>query len=281
MKIRIISLALLLISTMSYAQDETVYGSLTINHASPLFIFKDNNTNGASTSGYIEWRQFNNTRTGWLGDGSSGNTDLYWQNEVGGKLRMFAGGGILMESNTTFNGHTTVLTTSDYGVSYFFNNDKYVIGYGPNHTSQANEISLKSRTGDITFIAGSTASQDTRMRISNTVVTSYIPLHVHGDIESKKVKVTATPGTVPDYVFSADYKLRSLSELEAFINKYSHLPNIPSAKEVEANGQDVGDMQLKLLEKVEELTLYMIELEKTVKKQSAEIEALKSEKKHP
>ncbi|OEK02286.1 hypothetical protein BFP97_12490 [Roseivirga sp. 4D4] len=104
---------------------------------------------------------------------------------------------------------------------------------------------------------------------------------VEDDIESKKVKVTATPGSVPDYVFNPSYELRSLSEVELFIKKNSHLPNIPSAKEVETNGQDVGDMQLKLLEKVEELTLYMIELEKTVKKQSAEIKALKSEKKHP
>ncbi|MFY0592012.1 hypothetical protein [Roseivirga sp.] len=88
---------------------------------------------------------------------------------------------------------------------------------------------------------------------------------VQGDIESKKVKVTATPGSVPDYVFKPDYKLRSLSELENYIRANSHLPNIPSAKEVESNGQDVGEMQLKLLEKIEELTLYIIQQEKRIK----------------
>lgn len=99
-------------------------------------------------------------------------------------------------------------------------------------------------------------------------------LEVDGGIESKKVKVTATPGSVPDYVFAKDYKLKSLSEIEEFIKANSHLPNIPNAKEIETNGQDVGDLQLKLLEKIEELTLHMIELEKTVKSQAEKIEKL-------
>ena len=102
---------------------------------------------------------------------------------------------------------------------------------------------------------------------------------VGNDIETKKVKVTATPGSVPDYVFKADYRLRSLSELEIFINKNAHLPNIPSAKEVEENGQDVGDMQLKLLEKVEELTLYMIEQDKEMAKLRQEVKELKANQK--
>ncbi|GHE75018.1 hypothetical protein [Roseivirga thermotolerans] len=99
---------------------------------------------------------------------------------------------------------------------------------------------------------------------------------VDNDIESKKVKVTATPGTVPDYVFKPDYELRSLPELESYIKANSHLPNMPSAKEVEANGQDVGDMQLKLLEKIEELTLYIIEQNKKVLQLEQEILELKN-----
>ena len=80
-----------------------------------------------------------------------------------------------------------------------------------------------------------------------------------GNLESKKVKVTASPGSVPDYVFSSDYKLKSLGEIEEFIKANSHLPNIPNAAAIETNGQDVGDLQLKLLEKIEELTLHLIE----------------------
>ncbi len=88
---------------------------------------------------------------------------------------------------------------------------------------------------------------------------------VDNEIESKKVKVTATPGSVPDYVFAPTYKLQTLNELEKYIQTNKHLPNIPSVKEVETNGQNLGDMQLKLLEKIEELTLYTIEQGKDIK----------------
>ena len=66
---------------------------------------------------------------------------------------------------------------------------------------------------------------------------------VSGDIESQKVKVTATPGSFPDYVFKKDYKLMTLDQLSAYINQNGHLPNIPTAKEVESNGQDLGLIQ--------------------------------------
>jgi len=89
---------------------------------------------------------------------------------------------------------------------------------------------------------------------------------IKGNLESKKVKVTATPGSVPDYVFAPTYKLQTLNELEKYIQANRHLPNIPNAKEIETNGQNIGEMQLKLLEKIEELTLYVIEQEKRLKK---------------
>ena len=81
---------------------------------------------------------------------------------------------------------------------------------------------------------------------------------INESLESKKVKVSAAPGSFPDYVFSKDYQLKSLPELEAFIKENGHLPNVPTAKEVETNGQDLGLIQQKLLEKIEELTLYAI-----------------------
>lgn len=78
--------------------------------------------------------------------------------------------------------------------------------------------------------------------------------------EELKVKLVANPW--PDYVFASDYKLKSLSEVEQFIAKHKHLPNIPSAEEVKENGIEVGDMQKKMMEKIEELTLYIIDLQK-------------------
>ncbi|PWL30055.1 MAG: hypothetical protein DCO95_09485 [Roseivirga sp. XM-24bin3] len=100
---------------------------------------------------------------------------------------------------------------------------------------------------------------------------------VQGTLEASKVKVTATPGSVPDYVFSANYELKNLNEVEDFIKANSHLPNIPSANEIETNGQDVGELQLKLLEKIEELTLYTIEQEKEHEKKEGRIERLENE----
>lgn len=97
---------------------------------------------------------------------------------------------------------------------------------------------------------------------------------VDGDIETKKLRVTANPTAVPDYVFQPDYELRSLAAVEAYIKANSHLPSIPSATEIGANGQDVGDIQLKLLEKIEELTLYAIDSDKRQKTQDERQETL-------
>lgn len=87
-------------------------------------------------------------------------------------------------------------------------------------------------------------------------------LFINGNIKAQKVIVTQIGWS--DYVFNKDYKLRSLQNLEAFINQYKHLPEVPTAKEVEAKGISVGDNQALLLRKIEELTLYVIELNKRI-----------------
>jgi trimeric autotransporter adhesin len=93
-------------------------------------------------------------------------------------------------------------------------------------------------------------------------------LAVNGRIRSKEVLVEAA--NWPDFVFDEKYALPILSEVEKFIAANKHLPNIPSANEVETNGQNLGDIQKKLLQKVEELTLYIIELNKRIEKLEAE-----------
>lgn len=86
-------------------------------------------------------------------------------------------------------------------------------------------------------------------------------LYVDGGIATRDIKVTAN--VFPDYVFATDYKLTPIEELERYIKKHHHLPNIQSAKEVEKNdGFEIGDMQIKLLKTVEEQTLYIIDLQK-------------------
>ncbi len=84
-------------------------------------------------------------------------------------------------------------------------------------------------------------------------------------------------GNWPDYVFAPSYKLKPLNELEAYILKNQHLPDVPPATEVQKNGIDLGDNQTILLKKVEELTLYMIELNKKVEAINKENEQLKKQ----
>jgi hypothetical protein len=114
------------------------------------------------------------------------------------------------------------------------------------------------------------------------VNTSTIPagyaFAVDGRAIMEEVRV-ATSGDWPDYVFAPNFELRSLDELERFIGENGHLPNIPDQGTVDKEGVELGDMSAKLLEKIEELTLYIIEQNKRIDAQQSRIEALELTKK--
>jgi len=95
-------------------------------------------------------------------------------------------------------------------------------------------------------------------------------LAVDGKLVTTDLYVTNTGWA--DYVFDKDYKLKKLSEVEKYIKENKHLPNVPSSKEIEATGNNIANTERILLEKVEELTLYLIEINK-------QVEALKNENK--
>ena len=84
----------------------------------------------------------------------------------------------------------------------------------------------------------------------------------NGNLKVKHLKVTLTDW--PDYVFGGSHQLMPLGELEAYIGEHQHLPGIPTAAEVEQEGADLGEMNRLLMEKVEELTLYIIDLQKQI-----------------
>lgn len=88
-------------------------------------------------------------------------------------------------------------------------------------------------------------------------------LDVNGAIRAARLNVEVA--TWSDFVFDKNYVLPSLPEVEKHINQHNHLPGIPSASQVKEKGIDVGEMQAKLLQKVEELTLYIIEQDKKIK----------------
>lgn len=88
-------------------------------------------------------------------------------------------------------------------------------------------------------------------------------LYVQDGILTEKLKVAVRNGASwADYVFDENYKMQDLAEVEAFVKANHHLPNVPSAQEMVDNGLDVATMDAKLLEKIEELTLYLIEMKK-------------------
>ena len=103
-------------------------------------------------------------------------------------------------------------------------------------------------------------------------------LRVKGKIISEEVKVQLQ-AQWPDYVFAENYDLKPLEQVEKFIQTHHHLPNIPAASELQNSGIELGEMQRRMMEKIEELTLYMIELKKENETMKKQLEELKKGKK--
>jgi hypothetical protein len=141
---------------------------------------------------------------------------------------------------------------------------------GVTGSSTANDLILQPPSS-APFFSGnvgiSTSTPTAKLQVNgNTMIGSGNPaagyaLSVNGKIICTEAKVQLN-SSWPDYVFQNNYRLMPLQALEKFINKEQHLPNIPSAKETELNGLELGDMVKRLVEKVEELTLYIIQLKK-------------------
>lgn len=96
-----------------------------------------------------------------------------------------------------------------------------------------------------------------------------------GIVRSREIKVNLEAAW-PDYVFEPTYQLQSLTEVEEFIEENGHLPNVPSAEEIEEDGVSLAEMNRILLEKVEELTLHLIEQQKLLEEQAKRIESLET-----
>lgn len=193
--------------------------------------------------------------------------------------------------NSSLTGRSVILIGYDYGGKYgVFSHlaSSYNAGAGYTYTHKpastvlagydVNGLGLVS-SSDIRFNTG--GDDDTKFRmiinsVGNVGIGTASPnqkLTVNGTIYGKEVKVDlSVPG--PDYVFEKDYKLQSLSELEGYLSQNKHLPEVPSAKEMEANGINLSEMNMLLLKKVEELTLHLIEMKKENEKQNRMIQQL-------
>ena len=136
-------------------------------------------------------------------------------------------------------------------------------------------LQYSDATDQFDFLGGGTSRMTVNLSSGNVGIGVTAPvykLEVCGTIRAKEVRVET--GWC-DYVFEKDYKLRSIDELEKFINDNKHLPGIAPASEVEKEGLKVAEMNKAMMEKIEELTLYVIQLSKDNKKLQEEIDALK------
>jgi hypothetical protein len=167
-----------------------------------------------------------------------------------------------------------------------------IINFGIEDRRNFNRFRVVAATGGYTELVVSDKSQTEIMKVTdngnNTVILtlpkidSYLGigttnftdgsdvyrLAVKGAIRAERVKVYTTWA---DFVFDENYNLPSLDEVEKHIIENGHLKDIPSAKEVEANGIELGEMNKKLLQKIEELTLYIIEMNKELKEVKSQI----------
>lgn len=122
------------------------------------------------------------------------------------------------------------------------------------------------------------AGGNTPLKIDNAANNNLLKLGINSApdavVVTGRLVVNNTTLNVPDYVFAEDFALRSLAEVRAFIDENSHLPDVPSEAEIKANGVDMTAMQMTLLKKIEELTLYTLELEARDKAKTTQIAEL-------
>ncbi|MBL0743095.1 hypothetical protein [Chryseolinea lacunae] len=111
--------------------------------------------------------------------------------------------------------------------------------------------------------------------IGTTNPNPYAKLTVAGDINAREVRVTVDAGA--DFVFDNDYSLKDLKDVDQYIKEHKHLPGIASAEEMKSEGVELGKMDVKLLQKIEELTLYLIDLKKEIENLKVENKTLKVE----
>ena len=164
-------------------------------------------------------------------------------------------------------------TTNDWflGASnsnWLIGGGKMIIGPGGNSTNNmmsfdrnTDIVEIQRNGGDLMLCSQENGQVGIGISDAANLPSAEYLLAVDGSIIAEEVRVELS-GNWPDYVFADDYNLMPLSEVEKSIQENKHLPGIPSASIVETEGIELGEMQKKMMEKIEELTLYLIQLEK-------------------
>ncbi|QLC64959.1 hypothetical protein LPB248_01305 [Flavobacterium sp. LPB0248] len=244
-------------------------GDVAIGESSPLFL---NHGSSNSTPFLAVLNSVNPTdaKYGWAfyDNSTNGNLDIFRRNGTsqGIKLMSFnrnTGDVAIGESTPLYLNHgasnstpfLAVLnsvnpTDAKYGWAFYDNpiNGNLDI-FRRNGTSQGIQLmSFDRNSGDVSI--GTSNSNGNKLAVRGTIGCEEI------------VVKSASTWNWPDYVFSKDYKLKSLQEVKEYVEENHHLPEIPSAQEIEKKGFMLAEMNMNLLKKIEELTLYMIDQEK-------------------
>ncbi len=165
----------------------------------------------------------------------------------------------------------SLLTPADKNGYYGFSdtNDEFLGGMQYEHATNTPRFRTNNHESDMVIKSNGNVGIGTIQPDSK--------LTVKGKIHTQEVKVDLAGAVAPDYVFLEDYNLKTIEEVAQHILEKGHLPNIPSAKEMEKEGINLKEMNLKLLEKIEELTLYTIAQEEELEKQEGKIKKLESQ----
>ena len=158
------------------------------------------------------------------------------------------------------NGHIEMLMSLHSSAGAFMNFTFIDLNTGKYEMQSGIGAAEFKNSGNVSFNNGPTGAGAVGIGMGTTPIPSGSILAVGGKVSCKEVEVTLTG--MPDFVFNSDYKLRPLFEVETFVKQNKHLPDVPSENEVIKNGLNLGEMNAVLLQKVEELTLYMINLQK-------------------
>jgi hypothetical protein len=233
-----------------------VYG-LAIGGAGYYAIYGLNN-NTAGFAGYFAGRGYF-------------DEDLFCMNKVGigtqtpvSKLNIIGGA----DCSLTTNGFVQYGATTGWNLIL---DDNEILA---RNNGVGNDLFIQNDGGNVLLCASEQGAVGIGITAGTFLANGYI-LSVDGKIIAEEMRIQNSTNW-PDYVFDKKYDLMPLEELKQSIHMNKHLPNIPSASQVEQEGIAVGDMQKKMMEKIEELTLYILDLHEVNKQQQAEIESLKA-----
>lgn len=194
----------------------------------------------------------------------------------GSGYRMNANGNMLLGVHAGFNtttGANNVMIGGGAGGSNTVGSGNILIGNNANVSQGDLQNAMAIGADAVVGQSNSLVLGAPGVKVGIGVSRPQYALTVAGEVGARSVNVTSE--TWSDFVFDDTYKLRSLPELARFIKNNHHLPEIPSTKEVVENGINLGSMDQKLLQKIEEITLYVLQQNEQIQKLKSETEQLK------